>query len=355
MTLPGVCVFKRMQGISAFPHRRSRAQALSVCGRWMRLPACGTALSCGMRRACACLCIAVAFLAFGLRAVYEEQRLCAADFLRTMRRRSERRGLSAACANRRRLDVHRSFFRRRAELERPCLNARTAARLDIRRKCLGRISRAAPQQQGCAPQCRRPNAPPQRSAEMFFLLPIRRCFARLSKRPALRVRRSERPPCAAALPNAAFPYGKSCICADSPKNNPNKPKRRRDFRRKAGNVPIPRKPPPLAVFVCRGYNDMRQKNQTRRAGDAGDKAARTSRKADVALSDVHRETQTRLYGQQWCSLKRGAGKVAVRRSTDCRYIHRRHKRCEGGTLQSPAVRAVLPTGAARRPSTPCTL
>lgn len=190
---------------------------------------------------------------------------------------------------------------------------------------------------------------------MFFLLPIRRCFARLSKRPALRVRRSERPPCAAALPNAAFPYGKSCICADSPKNNPNKPKRRRDFRRKAGNVPIPRKPPPLAVFVCRGYNDMRQKNQTRRAGDAGDKAARTSRKADVALSDVHRETQTRLYGQQWCSLKRGAGKVAVRRSTDCRYIHRRHKRCEGGTLQSPAVRAVLPTGAARRPSTPCTL
>ena len=137
-------VLKRMRGISAFPPRRSRAQVLSVCGCWMRLPACGTALSCGMRRACVCLCIAAAFLAFGLRAAYEEQRLCAADLLRTMRRRSERSGLSAACASRRRLGVHRSFFRRRAELERSCLNVRTAARLSARRKCLGRIFRAAP-------------------------------------------------------------------------------------------------------------------------------------------------------------------------------------------------------------------
>ena len=117
MTLPGVCVFKRMQGISAFPHRRFRAQALSVCGRWMRLPACGTA-PLRERRACVCLCIAAAFFALGFRAAYEEQRLCAAGFLRTMRRRSER-GLSAACASRRRHGVHRPFFRRRAELDRP--------------------------------------------------------------------------------------------------------------------------------------------------------------------------------------------------------------------------------------------
>ena len=117
MTLPGVCVFKRMQGISAFPHRRSRAQALSVCGRWMRLPACGIA-PLRERRACVCLCIAAAFFALGFCAAYEEQRLCAADFLRTMRRRSER-GLSAAYASRRRHGVHRPFFRRRAELDRP--------------------------------------------------------------------------------------------------------------------------------------------------------------------------------------------------------------------------------------------
>lgn len=338
-------VFKRMQGISAFPHRRFRAQALSVCGRWMRLPACGIA-PLRERRACVCLCIAAAFFALGFRAAYEEQRLCAADFLRTMRRRSERRGLSAACASRRRHGVHRPFFRRRSELKRPCLNARTTARLGIRRKRLGRISRAAPLRRG-------PIAPPQRRAETFPLLPIRRCFAQLPRRPALRVRRPERPPCAAALPNAAFPYGKSCNCTDSPKNNPNKPECRGDFRRKAGNVPIPRKPPPLAVFVCRRYNDMRQKNQTRRAGDAGDKAARTCRKADAALSAVRREAQARLYRQQWRSPKRGVVKAAVRRSTDCRYIHRRRKRCEGGRCnRRPAVRAVLPTAAARRPSPP---
>ena len=47
--------------------------------------------------------------------------------------------------------IHRPFFRRRAEFDRPCLNARTTARLGIRRKRLGGISRAAPQQQGCAP------------------------------------------------------------------------------------------------------------------------------------------------------------------------------------------------------------
>lgn len=46
---------------------------------------------------------------------------------------------------------------------------------------------------------------------------------------------------------------------------------------------------------------MRQRNQTRRVGDAGDKAARTSRKADAALSAVHREAQARLYRQQWRS------------------------------------------------------
>lgn len=181
----------------------SREACSSGCGGFPRsriaVPArrrfrCAAVGSCGTvplreRRACACLCIAAAFFALGFRAAYEEQHLCAADFLRTMRRRSERRRLSAACANRRRHGVHRSFFRRRAELERPCLNARTAARLSARRKRLGGISRAAPQQQGCAPQCRRPNAPPQRSAETFLLLPIRRCFARLPRRPALRVRR----------------------------------------------------------------------------------------------------------------------------------------------------------------------
>lgn len=223
------CVLKRMQGISAFPHRRSRAQALSVCGRWMRLPTCGIA---PLRewRACVCLCIAAAFFALGFCAAYEEQRFCAADFLRTMRRRSER-GLSAACASRRRHGVHRPFFRRRAKLDRPpCLNARTAARFGIRRKRLGRISRVAPLRRG-------PNAPPQRRAETFPLLPIRRCFARLPRRPALRVRRLERPPSAVALPNAAFPYGKSCNCTDSPKNNPNKPQCCGDFRRKAGKRP----------------------------------------------------------------------------------------------------------------------
>ncbi len=99
---------------------------------------------------------------------------------------------------------------------------------------------------------------------------------------------------------------------------------------KRENVLISRKPPPLAVFVCRGYNDMRQRNQTRRAGDAGDKAARTCRKADAALSAVHRGAQTRLYRQQWRSPKRGAVKAEVRCGTDCRYIHRRRKRCEGG-------------------------
>ena len=123
---------------------------------------------------------------------------------------------------------------------------------------------------------------------------------------------------------------------------------------KRENVLISRKPPPLAVFVCRGYNDMRQKNQTRRAGDAGDKAARTCRKADAALSAVHREAQARLYRQQWRSPKRGAVKAAVRRSTDCRYIHRRRKRCVGRCNRRPAVRAVLPTAVARRPSPPCT-
>lgn len=112
----------------------------------------------------------------------------------------------------------------------PCLNARTAARFGIRRKRLGRISRAAPLRRG-------PNAPPQRRAETFPLLPIRRCFARLPRRPALRVRRLERPPSAVALPNAAFPYGKSCNCTDSPKNNPNKPQCCGDFRRKAGKRP----------------------------------------------------------------------------------------------------------------------
>ena len=135
-------------------------------------------------------------------------------------------------------------------------------------------------------------------------------------------------PCAVTLPNAAFPYGKSCNCTDSHKNNSNKLKRRRGFRRKAGNVPIPRKLLPIAVFVCRGYNDMRQRNQTRRVGDAGDKAARTCRKADAALSAVRREAQARLYRQQWRSPKRGAVKAAVRCGTDCRYIHRRRKRCE---------------------------
>ena len=118
---------------------------------------------------------------------------------------------------------------------------------------------------------------------------------------------------------------------------------------KRENVLIPRKPPPLAVFVCRGYNDMRQKNQTRRAGDAGDKAARTCRKADAALSAVHREAQARLYRQQWRSPKRGAVKAAVRRSTDCRYIHRRRKRCVGRCNRRPAVRAVLPTAVSTAP------
>ena len=117
---------------------------------------------------------------------------------------------------------------------------------------------------------------------------------------------------------------------------------------KRENVLISRKPPPLAVFVCRGYNDMRQKNKARRTGDTGDKAARTCRKADAALSAVHREAQARLYRQQWRSPKRGAVKAAVRRSTDCRYIHRRRKRCVGRCNRRPAVRAVLPTGAARR-------
>ena len=120
------CVLKRMQGISAFPHRRSRAQALSVCGRWMRLPTCGIA---PLRewRACVCLCIAAAFFALGFCAAYEEQRFCAADFLRTMRRRSER-GLSAAGASRRRHGVHRPFFRRRAKLDRPPLFERANRR-----------------------------------------------------------------------------------------------------------------------------------------------------------------------------------------------------------------------------------
>lgn len=166
---------------------------------------------------------------------------------------------------------------------------------------------------------------PQRSAETFLLLPIRRCFARLPRRPAPRVRRPERPLCRtppSRIENSAF--ARILI------------KITRISRSAAGtsdgkreNVLIPRKPPPLAVFVCRGYNDMRQKNQTRRAEDAGDKAARTCRKADAALSAVNREAQARLYRQQWQSLKRGAVKAAVRRSTDCRYIHRRRKRCEG--------------------------
>lgn len=144
-------------GCGGFP--RSRL-AVSVRRRFR----CAAVGSCGTvplreRRACACLCIAAAFFVLGFRAAYEEQHLCAADFLRTMRRRSERRGLSAACANRRRIGVHRPFFRRRAELERPCLNARTAARLSARRKRLGGISRAAPQQQGCAQLRRGQNAP----------------------------------------------------------------------------------------------------------------------------------------------------------------------------------------------------
>ena len=211
----------------------------------------------------------------------------------------------------------------------PCLNARTAARFGIRRKRLGRISRAAPQQQGRAPQCRRPNAPPQRSAETFLLLPIRRCFARLPRRPALRVRRP-----------VSLPARPLCRTPPSHMENPAFSriliKITRISRSAAGtsdgkreSVLIPRKPPPLAVFVCRGYNDMRQKNQTRRAEDAGDKAARTCRKADAALSAVHREAQARLYRQQWHSLKRGAVKAEVRCGTDCRYIHRRRKRCEG--------------------------
>ena len=187
---------------------------------------------------------------------------------------------------------------------------------------------AYPAPRRCGKAARRcgggPNALPQRRAETFPLLPIRRCFARLPKRLALRVRLPERPLCRTPPSHIENPAFARILI-----------KITRISRSAAGtsdgkreNVLIPRKPPPLAVFVCRGYNDMRQKNQTRRAGDAGDKAARTCRKADAALSAVRREAQARLYRQQWRSPKRGAVKAAVRCGTDCRYIHRRRKRCE---------------------------
>ena len=236
MTLPGVCVFKRMQGISAFPHRRSLAQALSVYGRWMRLPACGIA-PLRERRACACLCIAAAFFALGFCAAYEEQRFCAADFLRTMRRRSER-GLSAAYASRRRHGVHRPFFRRRAELDRPPLFERANRREawyppqtswpHIPRRAAAARPRAAVQKAERAAAEERGNVS---SPADSSLLRSASKAARASRPPP------RKPPCAAALPNAAIPYGKSCIFADSHKNNPNKPKRRGDFRRKAGKRP----------------------------------------------------------------------------------------------------------------------
>lgn len=174
-------------GCGGFPRSRLAVPARR-CFRCAAVGSCGT-VPLRERRACACLCIAAAFFVLGFRAAYEEQHLCAADFLRTMRRRSERRGLSAACANRRRLGVHRPFFRRRAELERPCLNARTAARLGIRRKRLGGISRAAAEERGNVS-----------SAADSSLLRSASKAARASRSPP------RRPLCAAALLNAAIPY-----------------------------------------------------------------------------------------------------------------------------------------------------
>lgn len=233
------CPGRRVQadaGDSAFPHRRFRAQALSVCGRWMRLPACGIA-PLRERRACACLCIAAAFFALGFCAAYEEQRFCAADFLRTMRRRSER-GLSAAYASRRRHGVHRPFFRRRAKLDRPPLFERANRRAvwypsqtswpHIPRRAAAARPRAAVQKAERAAAEERGNVS---SPADSSLLRSASKAARASRPPP------RKPPCAAALPNAAIPYGKSCIFADSHKNNPNKPKRRGDFRRKAGKRP----------------------------------------------------------------------------------------------------------------------
>ena len=96
---------------------------------------------------------------------------------------------------------------------------------------------------------------------------------------------------------------------------------------------------------------MRQKNKARRTGDTGDKAARTCRKADAALSAVRREAQARLYRQQWRSpqaWRRQSGGSAQHRLP----VYPSAAQALRGTLQSPAVRAVLPTGAARRPSPP---
>ena len=119
---------------------------------------------------------------------------------------------------------------------------------------------------------------------------------------------------------------------------------------KRENVLISRKPPPLAVFVCRGYNDMRQKNQTRRAGDAGDKAARTCRKADAALSAVHREAQARLYRQQWRShqaWRRQSGGSAQHRLP----VYPSAAQALRGTLRSPAGRPRHPADRRKRGTT----
>ena len=131
--------------------------------------------------------------------------------------------------------------------------------------------------------------------------------------------------------------------ADSHKNNSNKLKRRRGFRRKAEKRPYSPKTAAVSPYSYAGDTTICGKKikhggqeipAIRPRGRAGRRMPRYP-----LCAGKHKRGCTDSNG---VPPKRGAVKAAVRRSTDCRYIHRRRKRCVGRCNRRPSAPSSQP-------------